>query len=58
MEYKPIEDYGVIGNLETVALVGRDGAIDWCCFPHVESASIFARILDTDRGGLVGWSGP
>jgi GH15 family glucan-1,4-alpha-glucosidase len=51
MEYKPIEDYGVIGNLETAALVGRDGAIDWCCFPHVESSSLFARILDSDRGG-------
>lgn len=51
MEYKPFEEYGVIGNLETVALVGRDGAIDWCCFPHVESSSLFARILDSQRGG-------
>lgn len=37
MDYKPLTDYGIIGNLETVAFVGRDGAIDWCCFPHVES---------------------
>lgn len=51
MVYKPLEEYGVIGNLETVALVGRDGAIDWCCFPHVESSSLFARILDRRRGG-------
>ena len=50
-EYKPLEEYGIIGNLETVALVGRDGAIDWCCFPHVEDTSIFARILDSEQGG-------
>lgn len=49
--YKPLDEYGVIGNLETVALVGRDGIIDWCCFPHVEDASVFARLLDTNRGG-------
>lgn len=51
MEYKPLEDYGVIGNLETVALVGCDGAVDWCCFPDVDSPSIFADILDSKRGG-------
>lgn len=50
-EYKPLEEYGVIGNKETVALVGRDGAIDWCCFPHIESPSLFARILDSQRSG-------
>ncbi|MFC7009604.1 glycoside hydrolase family 15 protein [Halalkalicoccus salilacus] len=50
-EYKPLEEYGIVGNLETVALIGRDGAIDWCCFPHVESPSVFARILDNQRGG-------
>lgn len=51
MAYKPLEDYGIIGNLETCALVGQDGSIDWCCFPHLESPSIFANILDADRGG-------
>lgn len=51
MDYKPIEHYGLIGNLETCALVGRDGAIDWYCVPHVESPSVFAKILDSDRGG-------
>ncbi|HET7324381.1 MAG TPA: trehalase-like domain-containing protein, partial [Halococcus sp.] len=50
MEFTPIEDYGVIGNLETCPLVGRDGSIDWCCFPHIESSSVFASILD-DKGG-------
>ncbi len=50
-EYKNLEDYGIIGNLETCALVGRDGSIDWCCFPHLESPSVFAAILDSKKGG-------
>lgn len=51
MDYKPISAYGAVGNQKTVALVGRDGSVDWCCFPHVENASVFARILDAERGG-------
>ncbi|NUB91314.1 glycoside hydrolase family 15 protein [Haloterrigena sp. SYSU A121-1] len=51
MQYKPLEEYGAIGDGNTVALVGRDGSIDWCSFPHVESPSVFAAILDADRGG-------
>lgn len=50
-DYKDIEDYGIIGNLETCALVGDDGSIDWLCFPYLESPSIFAAILDNQRGG-------
>ena len=50
--YKPIEDYGVIGNLHTVALVGMDGSIDWCCLPHFDSPSVFAAILDSGKGGF------
>ncbi len=51
MPYKPIGDYGVIGDLHTVALVGKDGAIDWCCFPHFDSPSLFGALLDDQRGG-------
>ena len=47
----PITDYGAIGNLETVALVSPVGSIDWACFPHFASPSIFARLLDPSRGG-------
>jgi GH15 family glucan-1,4-alpha-glucosidase len=50
--YKPIADYGVIGNLETCALVGRDGSIDWCPLPTLESSSLFAAILDSEAGGF------
>jgi len=50
-DYKKIEDYGIIGDLDTCALVGKDGSIDWCCFPHIESFSIFASILDIEKGG-------
>jgi len=50
-EYKPLADYGLIGNLETCALVGRDGSIDWCCLPRLNSSSIFGALLDTDQGG-------
>ncbi|WP_226006681.1 glycoside hydrolase family 15 protein [Natrinema salinisoli] len=50
-EYNPIESYGIVGNLETAALVGRDGSVDWFPFPHLESPTILAGILDPDRGG-------
>ncbi|MEE8401399.1 MAG: glycoside hydrolase family 15 protein [Candidatus Hydrothermarchaeaceae archaeon] len=50
-EFKKLEDYGIIGSLDTCALVGKDGSIDWCCFPHIESPSIFAGILDINKGG-------
>ncbi|MEO8602727.1 MAG: glycoside hydrolase family 15 protein [bacterium] len=49
--YQPIENYGVVGNLRTVALVGKDGSIDWLCYPHFDSPSVFGAILDSGRGG-------
>ena len=50
-EFKDIENDGIIGNLETCAAIGSDGSIDWMCLPYLESPSIFAAILDNERGG-------
>jgi GH15 family glucan-1,4-alpha-glucosidase len=49
--YQPIENYGIVGDLHTVALVGRNGSIDFMCFPDFDSPSIFAALLDHKRGG-------
>ena len=51
MTYKPIEDYGIIGDLHTVALVGMDASIDFMAFPHFDSPTIFAALLDHHKGG-------
>ncbi|HJQ19608.1 MAG TPA: glycoside hydrolase family 15 protein [Gemmatimonadaceae bacterium] len=49
--YPPIEHHGVIGDLQTVALVGLDGRISFLCLPESDSATVFASVLDADRGG-------
>ena len=51
MAYQPIDNYGLIGDLHTVALVGVDGSIDWLCMPRFDSPSVFAAILDDEKGG-------
>ena len=50
MAYQPIENHGIIGDLHSVALVGMDGSIDWLCLPHFDSPSVFAAILDDEKG--------
>ena len=51
MDYQPIENYGVIGDLNTMALVSLEGSVDFMCFPRFDSPSIFAALLDRERGG-------
>ena len=50
-KYPPIEAHGLIGDLQTAALVATDGTIDWFCCPRFDSPSVFASLLDHDRGG-------
>ncbi|GAA1541845.1 hypothetical protein GCM10009730_58650 [Streptomyces albidochromogenes] len=49
--YPPIADHGLVGDLQTAALVSSDGTVDWLCAPRFDSPSVFASLLDRDRGG-------
>ena len=49
MAYQPIEDYGIIGDLRTVALVGMDGSIDYMCFPEFDSPTVRSRSRFADQ---------
>ncbi|MBT3360254.1 MAG: glycoside hydrolase family 15 protein [Rhodospirillales bacterium] len=51
MSYLPIENYGMVGDMHTVALVGINGSVDWLCIPHFDSPSVFSAILDDKKGG-------
>ncbi|MEM8807522.1 MAG: glycoside hydrolase family 15 protein [Cyanobacteria bacterium P01_G01_bin.38] len=51
MGYQPIDNYGIIGNMRTTALIGPNGSIDWFCYPNHDSPSVFAAILDEQKGG-------
>lgn len=49
--YRKISDYGIIGDMHSVALVSREGSIDYCSMPHMDSPTVFAALLDDEKGG-------
>lgn len=51
MTFEPIENYGVIGNMQSIALVGMNGSIDFLCYPDFDSPTVFAALLDEEKGG-------
>jgi GH15 family glucan-1,4-alpha-glucosidase len=51
MGFEPIENYGVIGNMRSIALVGTNGSLDFLCYPEFDSPTVFAALLDDENGG-------
>ena len=51
MSFEPIENYGVIGNMCSIALVSVNGSIDFLCYPNFDSPTVFAALLDDEKGG-------
>jgi GH15 family glucan-1,4-alpha-glucosidase len=51
MSYRPIADYGLLADGHGMALVARDGSIDWCCVPRLDAGSSFGALLDDEKGG-------
>jgi GH15 family glucan-1,4-alpha-glucosidase len=51
MAFEPIENYGVIGSMQSIALVGMNGSIDFMCYPEFDSPTVFAALLDDQKGG-------
>src|ERR1700739_1096116 len=51
MSFQPIENYGAIGNMRSIALVGMDGSLDFLCYPDFDSPTVFAALLDEKQGG-------
>src|SRR5260221_3554171 len=51
MPFEPNENYGVVGNMQSIGLVGMNGSIDFLCYPDFDSPTIFAALLDDKNGG-------
>ena len=51
MPFEPIENYGVIGNMQSIGLVGMNGSIDFLSYPNFDSPTIFAALMDDQKGG-------
>src|SRR5689334_2921437 len=51
MSFEPIENYGAIGNMRSIALVGMNGSVDFLCYPGFDSPTVFAALLDDEEGG-------